>query len=222
MHIYFVRHGETKLNQQGAYYGALDVPLTARGHAQAEQIGSYLSCVSFERVYISDKIRAKETAMHILEKTAPNHLPPYIREEPGLCELNFGCFEGFTNAQVQEKFPEIYRQWCGDWKGFQLPGGENFCTFFERVRSAFFRILEDADKLLAKNILICAHNGTLRVIFAAMCGLSFEGTWHFNFEQYGYSKADYEWGNFTIRNINVTAPEAIGQPGPLAEPADTD
>lgn len=209
MHIYFVRHGETELNRQGAYYGAMDVPLTARGHGQAMKIGNWLSGIFFEKVYISDKIRARETAGDILKKTAIAHAKPHICEEPELSELDFGCFEGLTNAQVQEKFPDIYHQWCMDWQGFELPGGENFSAFFERVRSAFFRILEEADKLLAKNILICAHNGTLRVIFAVMCGLSLEGTWHFNFEQAAYSKADYEWGNFTIRKINVTAPDAM-------------
>ena len=123
---------------------------------------------------------------------------------PELAEINFGCFEGLTNRQVQERFPKLYERWCADWLDTVLDGGESFSMFFDRVRRAFEQILaghtsaEDEE-----NVLICAHNGTLRVIFAVMCDLAPLGTWHFNFEQDTYSLADYEWGNFTIRKINA-------------------
>ena len=224
MHIYFVRHGETALNQKGAYYGALDVPLTARGYSQAEKIAHGLRFVAFDKVYISDKRRSRETAMHMIEtmhmiKGMQKNMQkdrgwdpkgerrPKLCTVPELCELHFGCFEGLTNEQVIEKFPEIYRKWCEDWQGFVLPGGESFLMFFERVKAAFLHILEEAAREDLKNILICVHNGTLRVIFAVMCGLLPEGTWHFNFEQDAYSKVDYEWENFTIRSMNVKGEE---------------
>lgn len=287
MHIYFVRHGETEMNQWRAYYGALDVPLTARGLCQAQDIGRMLKDIPFDSVYISDKSRARQTAEEILTaggrgaarmlceasrhqdgarrygepaprqdeplRNAPQHemasrphgglrchaepMPRQVESRqaampdgpasrlqvvPQLSELNFGCFDGLTNVEAQERFPQVYQQWCSDWLDYELPGGESFRAFFSRVKGAFEEIIENevgaatlhkestdvssvSDNMMEnpdKNLLICAHNGTLRVIFAVMCGLDAAGTWHFNFEQDAYSLADYEWGNFTIRTIN--------------------
>ena len=205
MHLYFVRHGETQMNKKGAYYGTLDVPLTPLGHEQAARIGMYLKNITFDLVYISDKKRALETAAHIAPSKAYHIMPE-------LSELDFGCFEGLTNRQVQERFPKLYGQWCQDWLEAVPHGPESFLDFFARVRSGFEKLLEEAGALESsqgegKNVLVCAHNGTLRVIFALMCGLDARGTWHFNFEQDTYSKADYEWGNFTIRTINCKSTE---------------
>lgn len=199
MHIYFVRHGETQLNKDHVYYGSLDVSLTETGVHQGERIRSYLHHVSFQRVYVSNKKRAMETAKLVAADVPEKD----ICVVPAFAELNFGCFEGLTNRQVQEKFPEIYKAWCNDWIHYIIPQGECFNDFFMRVKGAFECLLKDwAGLEQESNILVCAHNGTLRVLFALMCGLAAEGTWHFNFDQDAYSKVDYEWGNFTIRTIN--------------------
>ena len=37
--IYFVRHGESQWNVEDKICGQTDIPLTERGHAQAEETG---------------------------------------------------------------------------------------------------------------------------------------------------------------------------------------
>ena len=39
--IYFVRHGESQWNVEDKICGQTDIPLTERGHAQAEETGSW-------------------------------------------------------------------------------------------------------------------------------------------------------------------------------------
>lgn len=215
MHLYFVRHGETLLNAKGVYYGATDTPLNARGAAQAAAVGQRLSGISWDKVYISNKLRTRQTAQAIVGDA----LMPRLNEVPALAELDFGQWEGLDHGAVCRQFPEDYKRWCDDWLGAAPTGGENFYEFWARVKTAFERIVEeclggsalpDFEAETAahrdKNILICAHNGTLRVIFAVMCGLGPEGTWHFNFEQDTWSRADYEYGNFTIRKVNTSEP----------------
>ena len=41
--IYYLRHGETEWNALGRLQGTRDIPLNARGRAQAEQAGGILS-----------------------------------------------------------------------------------------------------------------------------------------------------------------------------------
>lgn len=233
MHLYFVRHGETLLNAQGVYYGATDTPLNARGGAQAASVGRQLAGIAWDKVYISDKLRTRQTAQAIVGDA----LEQCLSVVPDLAELDFGQWEGLDNGAVRRQFPEDYERWCDDWLGAAPTGGEAFQDFWMRVKTAFERIVEDCrgagcdegagreadmdcddsaggcafqdfEAATAahrdKNILICAHNGTLRVIFAVMCGLGPEGTWHFNFEQDTWSRADYEYGNFTIRKMNTS------------------
>lgn len=43
MRIILVRHGQTKWNSEGRVQGRTDIPLNARGMAQAEAVGEWLS-----------------------------------------------------------------------------------------------------------------------------------------------------------------------------------
>lgn len=289
MHLYFVRHGETLLNARGVYYGATDTPLSAEGVAQAAAVGRHLAGLSWNKVYISNKLRTRQTARAIVG----DDFAPCLNVVPELAELDFGQWEGLDNGAVRRQFPEDYKRWCNDWLGAAPTGGEAFLDFWTRVKAAFERIVEECqgtacavsmgrdtvvsgevgagcdavvsgevgadcdvvtgdevgagrdtvagdevgagcdavagDEVGAdcggqdyeaataahreKNILICAHNGTLRVIFAVMCGLGPEGTWHFNFEQDTWSRVDYEYGNFTIRKLNTAEPARAGMRG---------
>ena len=70
--FYFVRHGETVLNQQHIRQGE-DGELSENGRHQAEKVGTYLKRFSIERIISSTYARAKETS-EIINK----HLKVYI------------------------------------------------------------------------------------------------------------------------------------------------
>lgn len=197
MRIFLVRHGETAMNQAKAYYGAMDVPLNDNGWSQAKLLGECLQGVDFDEVYISSRLRAQQTASVIVPE---GNLKWHVME--GLDEMNFGQWEGLNYHQVQERYPKDWDAWCRDWLHAAPSGGETFSHFFKRVWDAFEEIMEQAKNARCENIMICAHNGTLRVILAVMCGLGEEGTWHFNFEQDGYSLVEEQWEHFTVRKMN--------------------
>src|SRR3989344_1211322 len=70
--FYFVRHGETVLNQQHIRQGE-GGELSENGRHQAEKVGTYLKRFSIERIISSTYARAKETS-EIINK----HLKVYI------------------------------------------------------------------------------------------------------------------------------------------------
>lgn len=197
MNIYLVRHGETVLNVSRAYYGSLDVEMTGKGIRQAKEVGQLLRDVRLDRVYASPLKRAADTAAIIAGLQEGN--PAMIRE-PGFKEMDFGIFEGLTYQEAMDKYPEEYEKWCKDWKTFQMPQGESFQMQYERVVEAFYKIIQENKD---ENILIVAHNGTLRSIFSEMMGTGMDGTWHFDFTQGAYSLVEYVYDNFTIRKINA-------------------
>ena len=64
--IYFVRHGESQWNVEDKICGQTDIPLTERGHAQAEETG---------RRIVEKGITAAEILRFYGQKT-PQHIFP--------------------------------------------------------------------------------------------------------------------------------------------------
>ena len=85
--IYFIRHGESEWNVTDQICGQTDVPLTEKGHKQAEKTGKNIveSGISADLILCSPLLRAKQTAQHIAEMTG---IP--LQVEPRLVEQNFG------------------------------------------------------------------------------------------------------------------------------------
>ena len=213
MRFYFVRHGQTDYNVKNAYYGKSDIALNDCGRTQAAQVAALLENCRFDEIWASDMKRVTETVDIILgryggdESSVPDgsgvreNSRPRRRTFPDFREMDFGKWEGLDYKAVQLCFPENFKRWSDDWKRAAPTGGECFAQFFCRVKTCFEQLMAqcgDGDG----HILVAAHNGTLRILFALMMGLSMDGTWHFNFEQDAYSVVDYEYHNFTVRKIN--------------------
>ena len=89
--LYFVRHGESEWNVADKICGRTDIPLTKRGHEQAEKTGKKIVAegIKADEILYSPLLRAADTAKHISGMTGiPAHM------EPRLIEQNFGIWEG--------------------------------------------------------------------------------------------------------------------------------
>ena len=64
MRILLLRHGQSEANKEHIIQGHMDSPLSDLGRDQAKNVGKKLldSEITFDAVYSSDLIRAKETA----------------------------------------------------------------------------------------------------------------------------------------------------------------
>lgn len=225
MRLYFVRHGQTDYNLKSAYYGWSDIGLNSCGRAQAARLSDMLAGLYFDRIWTSDMKRVTETVDIILKSDvgkqhAENPVKADVKKSilqrrsfSDFREMNFGKWEGLNYSEIRETFPKDFKRWSADWKCAPPTGGECFAQFYARVKKCFEALISEDDgserpcgadgtKADNRQILVAAHNGTLRILFAVMMGLSMDGTWHFNFEQDAYSVVDYEYNNFTVRKIN--------------------
>ena len=94
---YLIRHGETDWNAEGRFQGHSDIPLNAKGIAQAVSLKASLSKISFSAALSSDLSRARQTAELILQSRS---LP--IIESPALRERNAGALEGKKTEVLDE------------------------------------------------------------------------------------------------------------------------
>lgn len=126
--LWLARHGETGWTRTGRYQGRADVRLDALGAATARELGRALAAAGVELVVTSPLARARETA----RLAAPAGVP--VVTDPRLVELDFGAWEGLTEAEAKRRFPAAMRRWKRDPAGARPPGGESLPEALARWR----------------------------------------------------------------------------------------
>ncbi len=76
-----------------------------------------------------------------------------VETREDFAEIDFGDFEGLEYAEVERKFPEIYRQWMDAPTTVQFPGGESFA----QMQSS----LAASSKSVVNKTTICCLSGCL-------------------------------------------------------------
>jgi alpha-ribazole phosphatase len=155
--IWLIRHGEPA-GVRGRCYGKLDVGLSAAGRAQMERTAECLRAEHFDAIYASPRVRTMESARIL----AGVHTCG-CQEEAGLCEIDFGDFEGLTYDEIAARFPEVYRQWMDSPAEVQFPNGESFAAMRLRVLRAFEAIRRNSE---GHTVAIVIHGGVIRVLLA--------------------------------------------------------
>jgi probable phosphoglycerate mutase len=164
--IYYIRHGETDWNVEGRLQGHHDVPLNARGRAQAARCGEILrdlfardgrNPATFD--YVSSPLgRARQTME--LARPAIGLSADGYHVEQRLIEISFGDWEGFTIAQLRSRDPERLAAREHDKWQFIPPGGESYKAVAERMRDWY--------EALARDTVVTAHGGTARGLIAML------------------------------------------------------
>ncbi|HEY6492208.1 MAG TPA: histidine phosphatase family protein [Trebonia sp.] len=170
-----LRHGQTEWSASGRHTGRTDIPLTARGAADAAALAPVLARrlagAPLAAVFISPAQRATHTAE--LAGLGRPGVParadwPEPRHDPDLWEWDYGGYEGITTPDIQRKRPG----WSL-WRDGIIPGnadhpGESVESVGERVD----RVLKRVAPLLGDgNVVLVAHGHVLRVLTARYLGL---------------------------------------------------
>jgi broad specificity phosphatase PhoE len=189
--LLLVRHAETILNAQGRLIGRLDIPLSRRGKKQAAILAKKLRDEHPELLFSSPLKRAKQTAA-LIEKFCA--LKATFLEE--FREINFGCWEGKTFLQIEKEYPQIFHKWLENPEGIDIPAGEPWSCFKNRVWEGFNRIIQTK----AECIVIVSHGGPLKLILARFLG----------YPKVNFSKIRIDHGSITtlyVRRGKITIAE---------------
>ncbi|XP_070828860.1 probable fructose-2,6-bisphosphatase TIGAR A [Chaetodon trifascialis] len=133
-----VRHGETQYNKEGLLQGqAIDSPLSETGLQQAEAAGRYLKDVKFTDVFVSDMLRARQTAEKIMKHNS-SCSALQMACDPLLKEKSFGIAEG---GRVQD-LRDMAKAAGQSFPGFTPPEGETQEQVKERVKEFMEKMLQ--------------------------------------------------------------------------------
>jgi len=162
--LFYIRHGETDWNVAGRLQGRRDIPLNAKGRAQATHCGEVLRDLlsrtarnAADLDYVSSPLgRARET-MELAR--APLGLSPEgYRVDERLAEISFGDWEGFTIAQLRTRDSQRIAAREHDKWHFVPPSGESYKAVSVRMRDWY--------ESLTRDTVAVAHGGTARGIIA--------------------------------------------------------
>lgn len=150
---YLARHGETAWTISRQHTGVTDLPLTARGEAEAARLGARLEGLTIASVLTSPLQRAVRTC----ELAG---FGPRADIEPDLLEWNYGAYEGRTSADILAERPDwqLFRDGC--------PGGESPDQIGARADRVIGRV-----RAIGENTLLFSSGHFLRVFAARWLGL---------------------------------------------------
>ena len=161
--LHLVRHGDTAQAAEGYFAGDIDPPLTANGLAQAEAVGRVAGFLDLAEVYVSPKLRARQTAEPILRSCK---LPLVV--DDGLREIAYGAWEGRKETEVKAIDPDAYAAWSQDPALVAPPGGESAFAIAARALPVLVRARREHP---SGNVLFVSHKATIRVIVCALLGV---------------------------------------------------
>jgi broad specificity phosphatase PhoE len=158
-----VRHGETVWQAENRYAGSTDIPLSSRGHEQAEKLANWASSVDLAAIWVSPLLRARETV-------SPSEGVAGItaRVDSRLREIHFGCGEGLTNTEIRKSFPEVFAAFQSDPVSHHLPGGEDPRDVALRAIECF----KEIETMYPRGrVLVVTHNTLIRVALCQLLGV---------------------------------------------------
>ncbi|CAL8360267.1 unnamed protein product [Lota lota] len=141
MALTMVRHGETQFNKDGLLQGqAIDSCLSETGVQQAEAVGLYLKDVHFTNLFVSEMLRARQTAEVILKHNSSSCALEMVCDSL-LKEKSFGVAEGQP--------VKVYRDMAAaaglEVLDFVAPGGESEQQVTERFKLFLESMLRRVD-----------------------------------------------------------------------------
>ena len=157
MNIFLVRHGDDDEQYRG---GWSSLPLTQLGIEKVKKLADFFSDeqedIKIDRIISSDLKRAKMTADIINEK-----LNVKIKYDERLRENNNGILAGMLNEEAIKKFPNMYFSILEYDERF--PEGESPKEFYERIKEAFFSIVNENNDV--ENLMLVTHAGVINIIY---------------------------------------------------------
>ena len=168
--IIVLRHGQTGHNAKGIWQGQLDAPLSEKGHAQALAAAAALVRYRPSRVVASDLSRAADTGGDVARACGiPISLDARWRE------IHAGQWQGLTNDEVRERFPDE-RAKHDRGEDFQRGvDGESITDVARRVREAIDELV--GQMAPGETVVIATHGVSGRAVVAELLGIPQDLAW---------------------------------------------
>ncbi len=194
--IFLVRHGQTAWNVGEIFRGRADVPLDETGLKEADLAGEALKDETIHAIYSSPLKRSVQTAEGIAKC---QNLPVQTLE--AIIDISYGEWEGKENAEVKQKYPDLYKLWLTEPHKVRFPGGETLDEVRTRTMSAIEKLVK---KHQDESIVLVAHRVPNKVISCAVLGLDNSHFWRIKQDTASTNLFIYDNDQWIIAYLNNT------------------
>jgi alpha-ribazole phosphatase len=163
LELFFIRHGQTDFSRENRFCGTIDPPLNEVGLRMADAFGESYAGLTWEAVYSSPSLRARQTADALTRRVGLE-----IKVEDGLREIAYGDWESLRHEDVKKMWPEAYGYWSADVASRGTPGGETAFHVAARAAPVLERIRQYHPE---GRVLIVSHKATIRILACALLGM---------------------------------------------------
>jgi len=207
-HLILVRHSTTGASAGGRNLGqASDPPLAGTGVALAGRLGTSLRAeleqlpVDLLRLVSSPARRCRQTAAAVGRAIGR---PDASEVDARLVEIDYGAWEGLTEAECMARDPERRTAWEADPFTVRIPGGESGSEVASRAFPAFDAIDAWLAADRARVAVVVSHNHVIRLRLTALLGWPM-AAYRRRLEQdpAGYSIVRVDAGRPLFRRLNV-------------------
>ena len=189
-YLILVRHGAPCFKLEDRFVGWIDIPLSREGIEEAFDCAVKLENIELDLAFASNLVRTQETLFIILsgqkktgirihekagDKSKVGEIKWYSYSEklnnnliPVLCtaalnERYYGELQGGKKRKMEEKYgAERIALWSWNFE-IGPPNGESLNVVYKRAVSYFVQRVMPAVKD-GKNVIVCAHQGSLRAL----------------------------------------------------------
>ena len=168
--LVLLRHGQSEWNSKNLFTGWRDPGLTKLGYEEAIAAGVALKArgLAFDRGFVSDLSRARETMATTLKALGQSDLPVTIKS--ALRERDYGDLAGLNKDEARAKWgEEQVHQWRRSYE-IRPPGGESLRDTVARVVPYYCQAILPC-VLRGERVLVTAHGNSLRALVMVLDGL---------------------------------------------------
>ncbi len=160
--VYIVRHCQSHANARRVYNSTVDDDqgLTEAGLEQARRVGRFFRGLKLAKVYTSPFLRTRQTAQEIAREGGAG---VEVVEKFG--ELDCGRWNGKSEDEIRQEFPDAWKGWRYDPQNNPIPGGESLLDVQARVLPEFERIAKAHE---GERIAIVTHYCVLNVMICSL------------------------------------------------------
>jgi 2,3-bisphosphoglycerate-dependent phosphoglycerate mutase len=230
-HLILIRHAEPGLKPEDRLAGWVDVSLSRKGIEEALEFSVELEKFELDLAFASNLVRTQETLFIILsgqkktgivvhegagsgedsgkkdwyssypEKLGKKLIPIYLT--PSLNERYYGKLQGRKKQKMEEKYEA---EKLASWRWNFVPGppeGESLKAVYERAVPYFKEKILPAVKT-GKNVLVCAHQSSLRALVKYIEGISDEDIREVRFSTGELAIYRYSEGKLIRENTEIS------------------
>jgi broad specificity phosphatase PhoE len=194
--IFIVRHGETEYNRKGIVQGSgIDSSLNNNGYRQAQSFFRYYSHLHFDKIFVSNLARTKQTVQPFLDLGFPFEVSEDIRE------ISWGRFEGQPYSdELKSGYKQMTDHWSNGNYDFALPEGESLRELITRLQKFMDTYLSEP----FERLFICTHGRTMRCLLCLLLDIPMRNMEKFNHDNTGLFKVGFSGSKFKLLEENNT------------------